>query len=53
MYFQNFDKAKELEKKNEIIKTLQSSIDELTYKSNNLIEDNDKLSLQLEQVCHI
>lgn len=43
----------ELEKKNDIIKTLHVTVDELTNKNICLVEDNNKISLQKEQVSEV
>lgn len=53
-YFtQNFDKTTELEKINGIIKTLRTTVEDLTNKNISLVEDNGKISLQLERVSEI
>ncbi|VVC25373.1 Hypothetical protein CINCED_3A004528 [Cinara cedri] len=46
----NFNKTTELEKKNDIIKTLQTTVDELTNKNICLVEDNTKISFQKDQI---
>lgn len=44
--------TEKLEKKNEIVKTLQTTVDELTTKTYSLIEENDTLSSQLAEVSN-
>lgn len=38
---------------NDVIKSLKTTIDEITKKNISLIEDNSKISLQLEEVSKI
>lgn len=42
-----------LEKKNDAIKTLKTTIDEIRNKNISLVEDNSKISSQLEQVSEV